>query len=194
MTLNDILTICKPSQMLNLVFDEKSDVWCAADMLVEICSDKVLARPIACIEAEDGNIVVRMKETKLVPKNEPIIREAEDVNEHGNNSAIWVYAYPEERMKDLGFTNNRKGWWCLHKSLPYDTSFNLQIAENLSDWQIDILDEEYGQPYDYQAIIMNNKTAGIPLAAMEVKEEVDKIMEDLVDKGIIHNWRVGDYI
>ena len=194
MTLNDILTICKPSQLLNLIFDEKSDVWCAVGVLTEICSGKVLTRPIACIEAEDGNIVVHMKEIKLVPKDEPLIREAEDINEHGNNAAIWVYTYPAERMKELGFTNCRKGWWCLHKSLPYDVSFNLQIAENLSDWQIDILDEEYCQPYDYQNMIMNSKTSDIPNIALEIKEEVDKIMEDLVDKGIIHNWKVGDYI
>lgn len=193
MTLNDILTICKPSQMLNLVFDDKSDVWCAADMLVEICSGKVLARPVACIEAEDGNIVVRMKETKLVPKDKPFIREAKDVNEHGNNAAIWMYTYSAERMKEFGFTNDR-GWWCLHKPLSYDISFNLQIAENLSDWRIDVIDEEYGQPYDYQGIIMNSKTGDIPNVALEIKEAVDKIMSDLVDKGIVHNWKVGDYI
>lgn len=195
MTLKDILTVCKPSQGINLIFDDNSDVWCAADTLTEICLNKVLSRSVSCIETQDEHIVIRIKGANPVPK-EPLrlIREAEALTKHGNNAAIVVYDFPEEKMRELGFTDYQNGWWYFHKAISADISFNLQIAKDGSDWQIDVLDENFCQPYDYQHFIMKSEINDIPFVALKTKEKVDQIMEDLVEKGVIRNWKVGDYI
>ena len=59
------------------------------------------------------------------------------------------------------------------------------------DWRIDILDECFCQPYDYQAMYERGNYRPVILTVME---NVNEIMDSFVHKGIISGWKVGDYI
>ena len=60
-----------------------------------------------------------------------------------------------------------------------------------TDWRIDVLDENFLQPYDYQAMLERNTTNPIP---HKVKEDVEYWMQHLTDKGVISGHNYGEYI
>ena len=71
-------------------------------------------------------------------------------------------------------------------SVGHSTSFNLEIFPN-NEGKIDILDDDWCQPYEYQNE-NNNKFAN------NVLKKVYKIMIYLTEQEIISGWNVGDYI
>lgn len=117
------------------------------------------------------------------------------VRENGTNAAIQAHILSDERMRKLGFTDNKKDTWYFSRMLhptKYDISFNVSInKDNPGDLRIDIIDEEFLQPYDYQYMLSNGSTNKVTLA---VKEQVDNLMIYLVDNGVLSNWQVGDYV
>ena len=76
-------------------------------------------------------------------------------------------------------------------SLGYEISFNMNIFHD-NTGTIDILDDDFCQPYDFQYMISNNKNPN--KVALEIQEKVYEIMENLKALGIINNWNKGDYI
>ena len=119
-----------------------------------------------------------------------------EINEHGNNAAIKVHILDEATMKLNGFRRFIDGadhWWYFCKRVYKDITFNMTIYDS-SDWMIDILDELFCQPYDYQYLLekySNDINTRVPEI---VKKNVDEIMDSFVHKGIISGWEVGDYI
>ena len=117
------------------------------------------------------------------------------VRENGTNAAIQAHILSDERMRKLGFTDNKKDTWYFSRMLhptKYDISFNVSInKDNPDDLCIDVLDEEFLQPYDYQRMLSNGSTNKVTLA---VKDQVDNLMIYLVDNGVLSNWQVGDYV
>jgi len=82
--------------------------------------------------------------------------------------------------------------WFYCKEVRRDITFNITI-EVLPphNFRIDVLDENFCQPFDYQYMLHNNPTAKIPL---EVKSKVEEQMQILVDAGLITEYTKGDYI
>ena len=116
-----------------------------------------------------------------------------EINEHGNNAAIKVHILDEATMKLNGFRrfiDREDHWWYFCKRVYKDITFNMTIYDS-GDWRIDILDECFLQPYDYQAMCESGNYRPVVLI---VKKNVDEIMDALVHKGIISGWEVGDYI
>lgn len=121
-----------------------------------------------------------------------------EINEHGNNAAIKVHILDDYLMRDFGFKyfggvptrpqDTPRWYFC--KSVHRDITFNFTIYSE-DDWQIDILDECFGQPYDYQAMYESGNRRPVVMAVMK---NVDEIMCSLKYKGIISGWEVGDYI
>ena len=116
-----------------------------------------------------------------------------EINEHGNNAAIKVHILDEATMKLNGFCRFIDGvdhWWYFCNRVYKDITFNMTIYDS-GDWRIDILDECFLQPYDYQAMYESGNYRPIVLTVME---NVNEIMDSFVHKGIISGWKVGDYV
>jgi len=115
------------------------------------------------------------------------------INEHGNNAAIKVHILDEATMKLNGFRRFIDGvdhWWYFCNRVHKDITFNFTIYSE-DDWRIDILDELFCQPYDYQAMYESGNYRPVVLTVME---NVNEIMDSFVHKGIISGWKVGDYV
>ena len=116
-----------------------------------------------------------------------------DLTENHNNAAIKVHLLPEEKMREIGFTDHAEDRWFYFKTIHnFDISFSLTIPkDNPDDWRIDILDEDFLQPYDYQYMLDNGSNNNV---AKLVEIRVEEQMKYLADNGIISGHEVGDYI
>ncbi len=113
-----------------------------------------------------------------------------ELTKHGNNANIKINVLHEEEMRTLGFTDYREGYWYFCKILYKDISFNISVnKKDPTDWYIDVLLDDFCQPYDYQYLITRN----VPLA-FEIRDKVEEIMRWLTDQGIVEEWKPGDYI
>ena len=115
--------------------------------------------------------------------------------ENGTNAAIQAHVLSDKRMRELGFTDLTRNTWYFYRVRNISglsVSFNVSIDKsNPDNLQIDVLDEDFLQPYDYQDILSHYKDNKY---AQEVKRWVDKMMASLVDAGVLSNWKVGDYV
>lgn len=114
-----------------------------------------------------------------------------EVDEHGLNRAITVHALDDASMRAAGFTDTRGNTWYYSRNLGDDISFNVSVEKDGSSWRIDILDEMFCQPYDYQSILRHCPTHPI---AHRTYEAVEREMERLGKLGIVSGHIPGDYI
>jgi hypothetical protein len=113
-------------------------------------------------------------------------------NKYGTNEAIKVHLKPDNEMRKLGFTDYCEGYWYYHKDLNCDISFGLTVNKNdSSDMRIDVLDENFCQPYDYQYFLENNPNFKV---ALEIQGKVEAIMFKLKEAGILSGHEYGEYI
>lgn len=117
-------------------------------------------------------------------------------NKHGTNLEIKFNVLPDEEMRKLGFTDYRKDHWylCEQVDSECDISFNVTIDKNKpngGDSYIDVIDEDFLQPYDYQHILESNPNHSF---ANHVRNIVEKYMARLKDSGVISGHNYGDYI
>ena len=114
------------------------------------------------------------------------------LNSHGINSKIKANILPNEQMRKIGFVDVYKKNWYFYKDITsFEISFSVSIPEDGSDIRIDILDEDFLQPYDYQHFLYNNPSHNI---ALQVKEKVEEWMKYLQDNGVLEGHKYGEYI
>ena len=123
-----------------------------------------------------------------------------EVNSNGVNKLIKYNILSDEKMKEIGFTDHSKDNWyfCRIIKFPntkeyrgFDISFNVSIPKDNSDIRIDVLDEDFCQPYDYQYMLDKNPKFE---PCLIVKEQVEKWMRYLQDNGVISGHVYGEYI
>lgn len=123
-----------------------------------------------------------------------------ELNSNGVNKLIKATILSDEEMRAIGFTDYAKDRWyfCRLIKFPkekryrgFKISFNVRIPKNNSDIQIDVLDEAFCQPYDYQYMLDKNPNFG---PALVVKEQVEDWMKYLQDSGVISGHVYGEYI
>lgn len=86
-------------------------------------------------------------------------------------------------MRDLGFTDHRNGYWCYTEGVTEDITFSIVINKsNPDDFRIDVLEDDYGQPYDYQSLLAQ-KSYKTNRFALKVYDKVEEIMERLSEEG-----------
>lgn len=97
-----------------------------------------------------------------------------------------------DQLIQYGFTNNHKPSLYYSSMIEEDVSFNLSVdKETLEITSIDVLDEDFGQPYDYQMILMD----GIDNSyAKRVFDKVNDIFNQMKVAGIITGFKRGMYI
>jgi hypothetical protein len=84
---------------------------------------------------------------------------------HHNNAAIKINVLDESKMRDIGFTDFRPDTWyfCKYNVGHPDISFSLSVEKNNPEnWEIDILDENFLQPYDYQMMLERGTQNPLP--------------------------------
>lgn len=122
-------------------------------------------------------------------------------NKNGVNVNIKAHILSDEDMRRIGFTDYNKDVWYFcrifdefkpNKKFTYEISFNVSINKNNpDDLRIDVLDEDFLQPYDYQYILTQNPSLEY---ALQVKEFVEKWMKYLQDNGVLSGHEYGEYI
>lgn len=131
--------------------------------------------------------------------------EAETVklNSHGVNAKIKAHILDDAKMREIGFTDYAKDRWYFCRGINFkgikkkrnskniDISFSVTIPKDGSDIRIDVLDEWFCQPYDYQYIL--GKDPGHKIANI-VKEQVEYCMEKLQEEGVLEGHVRGEYI
>lgn len=118
------------------------------------------------------------------------------LNKRNTNANIKVNIFDDGKMRELGFTDYSKYTWYylayIINEKHFKVTFNLQInKQNPDNFKIDVLSEDYLQPYDYQAGLRDCPKFKKYLQA---HEKVQEIMKHLIDIGIIEGYNLGDYI
>ena len=119
------------------------------------------------------------------------------VKDHQNANIEFVNISEEELIK-LGFRNNENDYYiCKNLIGKREITFNLTIHKNDKRIKIDILDENFLQPYDYQSILKRQQFVNginINSYSYRVHIKVQEIMKWLLDNNIIIGYQLGDYI
>lgn len=117
-------------------------------------------------------------------------------DETGQNENIKGVIFPEEEMHKYGFRyikgtdNHPGGYWCMLKNLISDISLTVNIYPT-GAVKIDVLDESFLQPYDFQHLIKEDFQITMPYKVLIlVRGEMLKLKE----AGIIQGWNYEDYI
>lgn len=123
------------------------------------------------------------------------------LNKYGVNANIKATILSEEQTRKLGFTDNSKDRWYFSRDIKFpkekrykglEISFSVSInKENSEDLRIDILDEDFCQPYDYQRMLIDNPNFE---PCLIVKEQVEEWMKYLIDGEILSGHEYGEYI
>ena len=138
------------------------------------------------------------QETVENPENEQV-----ELNSHGVNAKIKAHILDDATMREIGFTDYAKDRWYFCRGINFkdakkkrglkniDVSFSVTIPKDGSDIRIDVLDEWFCQPYDYQYILEKDPEHKI---ANIVKEQVEYWMEKLQEDGVLKGHVRGEYI
>lgn len=90
------------------------------------------------------------------------MKEEIKVNRNCVNAKIQAHILSEPEMRKIGFTDYAKDNWYFCRMLrfpkkklyrDFEISFSVTIPQNGDDIRIDVLDEAFLQPYDYQRIL-----------------------------------------
>lgn len=81
----------------------------------------------------------------------------------------------DDQMREIGFTDYRKGYWYFCRGIcrNYDITINFTINKKTGKCEIDILDENFLQPYNYYK---END---------EIYNNAKKWVDYLIDNGIL---------
>ena len=107
------------------------------------------------------------------------MKEKIKVNRNCVNAKIQAHILSEPEMRKIGFTDHAKDNWYFCRMLrfpkkklyrDFEISFSVTIPKNGDDIRIDVLDEAFLQPYDYQRILSDHPDHE---TALIVQEQVD---------------------
>lgn len=153
----------------------------------------------------DNDIIYKCGPDTFENIYEPVV----EVNSYGVNKAIKYHILSDEKMIEIGFRkisftnqsqeNKSTPQWSFWKTLQFpnekrwkytEISFNVHIIDGF-DLRIEVLDDHFMQPYDYQFLLEKNPRNE---CALIVKEQVEKWMKYLQDKDVLSGHNYGEYI
>jgi hypothetical protein len=119
-----------------------------------------------------------------------------ETDENGLNARIQFHLLPAGKMAEFGFRDCGDQWYLMRFVGPkyqdrYDVSFNVSIPKDGSRGRIDVLDENFCQPYDYNLVLSRNPDNRY---ARTVRDDVERETAVLADAGIISGHEYGEYI
>ena len=126
-----------------------------------------------------------------------------ELNSHGVNKLIKATILSDEKMKEIGFHKNYyegtkhekySPYWYFSRTLElpkdkkyhgFEISFNVNIPKDGSDIRIDVLDEDFCQPYDYQYMLENNQL----LSYIELeKRQEGKEKKEIIERKCLYHY------
>lgn len=114
------------------------------------------------------------------------------LDENGLNAALTASSLASRQdMRTLGFTDSSDGSWYLRRGVGQDVTLNLYIPKNGSRFRLDIIDDNFLKPYNYQDVLKQSPHHEL---ALEVQQSVEKALEFLSKVQIIHGFEKGMYI
>ena len=123
------------------------------------------------------------------------------LNKHGVNAKIKATILSDAEMRDIGFTDYAKERWHFRRAIKFpntkrykgfDISFSVTITKNNpKDLRIDVLDEDFCQPYDYQKMLDKDPEFE---PCLTVKEQVEEWIKYLMENGVLSGHEYGEYI
>lgn len=113
------------------------------------------------------------------------------VNSHGTNAKFRFTIRDPKEMRHAGFTDRDGANWYFMRNLGFDISFNVTIPKDGSEAWIDVLDENFCQPYDWQSLL---EIGEHPVCADIINHRVIALMLELQAYGILGGYEVGDYV
>jgi hypothetical protein len=114
-----------------------------------------------------------------------------ETDKNGLNTALNVSILPEAEMRKLGFTDYSGTSWYYCSTVGAGITLNVSIPKDGSRFRLDVLDEDFGQPYDYQEYLVRNPTQEF---ALGVKAAVENQMDFLSFAGVISGFTRDMYI
>lgn len=98
----------------------------------------------------------------------------------------------KESLLNYGFTNYNRPTLYYAEMIDKNTSFNLSVCvDTLEVQSIDILNEDWLQPYDYQSEILSGQYSG---KARNVYNKVNNVLLKLQKDNIITGFEKGMYV
>lgn len=112
------------------------------------------------------------------------------------NKKIKGYILSDNKMREAGFilveNSGGNAWYYSRGIDSVEVSFNVTIyVSNPEEPRIDVLDESWLQPYDYQAYLVRDPEFKV---ALVVRDFVEKQMDKLQKAGILSGHVPGEYI
>lgn len=107
-------------------------------------------------------------------------------DQNGLNMEIGSKILSDADMHKAGFTSHEEGRWYFVKTIAPETTLNINIPMNGDRLRVDVIDEDCGQPYDYQRIKCE--------FASKVERAVNIELKRLSDAGIITGFAWGMYV
>jgi hypothetical protein len=118
------------------------------------------------------------------------IKETE-VDENGQNKNLRFHIIDSHLMESVGF-RHIYNFWILCDSVDEDITINIKITDN-EVGTIDILDDNFCQPYDFQKMIYDLGD-NAPFTAIKVQHKLYTILDSMKTFGILEGWEWGDYV
>ena len=112
------------------------------------------------------------------------------VDERGQNKNLRFHIVDKNIMRKVGFEHT-DGFWILRECLNH-VSVNIKISDD-EVGEIDVLDDEWLQPYDFQYMIQN-RGDDAPQTAKEIQKKLYSILDVMKTFGILEGWEWGDYV
>lgn len=115
------------------------------------------------------------------------------LNSKHTNASIKANILPDKEMRKIGFTDHNPDVWFYITPYSQDTSidFVVTIPKDGSDIEIITLDNNFCQPYDYQAILHDYPDNSFTL---KFREFVEEEMAYLESKGVLSGHAKYEYI
>jgi hypothetical protein len=133
-----------------------------------------------------------LKEVALAVKEFDFSNHDIPLTERGMNRNIKAHLLPDKEMVGLGFHKQADKWFCF-KTLDqkYDISFCVEIDATNDALHISVIDEDFGQHYDYQRVLRDSPDSEV---ALNIWRKVEEQMKKLTDAGLITGHVYGRYI
>lgn len=115
-----------------------------------------------------------------------------ELNEFHCNKKLTGKILSKEEMKKLRFSENEDKW-SFFKPLKGEIELFVHIYKDNPSERVDIqiIDDDFGQPYDYQRYLERNPTH---IFALQIQELVEKEISKLQEAGVISGHTFGEYI
>ncbi len=126
----------------------------------------------------------RPEPAKLEKKAPYLVFPEYKTGSNGVNIKIKARLLPDTEMRKLGFTDYREGYWYFSKILRGSIIFSVTVSKaDADDFRIDVLNDDFCQPYDYQRMLSKSSYHEPNPYAIAVYEKVEQWTDYLQQAG-----------